>query len=660
MRLDATQRPYPEELSTACAAAGRSHASSFTMGESAWARGSPVRIASHLEQTQEPARPFANVGKKTPSGGSVKLHRSCCCAGLIAVLAWSASALAADCNTNGQLDACDLACTALGCSLLPDCGNSSDCDANGIPDECDSFPATSLRSVFVASASEAVFMTAPTGDPRLWIVEKAGRIKLLSGGVVLPTSYLDLSSLVATDGEKGLVGLAFSPDFASNATFFVFYANRASGLVIAKYRALGGNPAANTAASVGVVLKTIPISTSFHNGGCLQFGPDGFLYSGIGDGGIAANAQNPNTLLGKMIRLDVSRPPSYIPLTNPFVATAPLDEIWSFGLRNPWRFSVDSLTGGLLIADVGAAAREEIDFEPANTGGRNYGWTCMEGTVCSNLPGCTCNSSAFTAPIYEFSHSAGSCAVIGGYVYRGCDIPSLQGTYLYADLCGGYIKSLRYSPTAGVSQHQDRTAELGVATTQFIYSFGEDGFGELYYAGNAGIFKIIAGPPVLPTCGNGVVEAGEECDDGNTIDGDGCDAICGMEAIATGSCCVDLVCVVATAEECLADGGIYGGDDSNCTVNPCVVEAGPGCQDLRAVAPFRAYCQTDGTVNFVVRFADSTHEGERVTVSVNGMMFDPIVARRLAGGSTCCLHGPVTVSLLEPSGCMSPIVINCP
>ncbi len=504
--------------------------------------------------------------------------------GLIASFSIVASAHALDCNGNGRPDACDISCSASGCAGTPQCGSSSDCNSNGVPDECAATaPFTSV--MLNASVTSPIYCTAPAGDSRLWIVQQDGRIRIFQNGAVLATDYLNLSSLIATGGEQGLLGMAFDPQFFSNARFYVYYVNTSGNLVIARYRATGNNPLANTANPTATVLKTIshPTNTN-HNGGCLQFGRDGFLYAGIGDGGGGndpnGNAQNGNTLLGKMLRLDVNNPPNYIPASNPFVSTAPRDEIWALGYRNPWRFSVDRLTGNIFVGDVGQSAHEEIDFEPFGAGGRNYGWRCMEGNACTGLSGCTCNSAALTNPILDIPQSNGSCSVIGGYVYRGCAIPGLQGTYFYSDLCGNYIKSFRYSPTAGITQHVDRTAQLDPSqgAIDTIVSFGEDGFGELYYCSltsGGSVYKIV---PTNPICGNHVVEGDEECDDGNTTNGDGCSANCDIETTPTGACCAASgSCSITTSSACSAGGGTYRGNGTNCNPNLCTQPTGACC-----------------------------------------------------------------------------------
>lgn len=430
-----------------------------------------------------------------------------------------------DCNNNGIPDDCDIAA-----------GTSNDCNSNTVPDECDTFSTTPITSIRVASGlSQPVYIGAPRGDAtRLFIVEQGGQIKILSNGTVLATPYLNLSALISAGGERGLLGMAFDPNFNANGRFYVNYTNTSGNTVIARYNATGGNPAATTAdPASAVILKTITQDFANHNAGCLQFGPDDFLYVPMGDGGSAndpnGRAQDGNSLLGKILRLDVNNPPTYVAAGNPYIgAGAPLDEIWAFGMRNPWRFSFDRLTGDMYIGDVGQDAHEELDFEPAGfAGGRNYGWRCMEGAACTGLSGCTCNGPTLTLPILDLAHASnpGICSVIGGYVYRGCAIPDLQGTYFYSDYCANWIRSFRYSPGTGITDAQDRTLQLqpDQGAIASVVSFGEDGVGELYYCSqsNGGVYKIV--PDVGPQCGNGVVEAGEECEPPNTAT---CDANC--------------------------------------------------------------------------------------------------------------------------------------
>ena len=437
-----------------------------------------------------------------------------------------------DCNSNDVADACDLSN-----------GTSLDCNANDTPDECDSFPTVPLATVRVASGlSDPLYVTAPPADfNRLFIVEQIGRIKILNftTGTVLPTPFLNITGLVLSGGERGLLGLAFHPDYAVNGFFYVNYTNLSGHTVIARYTVSGDPNVANPGSAV--ILKTINQPFANHNGGCLQFGPnDGMLYVGMGDGGSGDdplnNGQNTGTLLGKMLRLDVDAGPPYVPADNPFVGPGnPLDEIWAIGMRNPWRFSFDRLTGDMFIGDVGQDDWEEINFEAAGgTGGENYGWRCMEGAHCTGLSGCVCNSPALTLPIHEYSHSGGPCfSITGGYVYRGCAIPSLHGTYFFSDYCLDFVRSFRYVGGA-VTELQDRTAELqpppGQGSLSGIASFGEDATGEMYIVSLLGnVYKIVP-DVVVPVCGNGILEVGEECDDDNLVPGDGCDENCQIEA----------------------------------------------------------------------------------------------------------------------------------
>jgi hypothetical protein len=345
---------------------------------------------------------------------------------------------------------------------------------------------------------------ANAGDARLFVTLQTGKIVIFSGGQVQPTAFLDLTPVISCCGERGLLGLAFHPQYAANRFFFVDYTNAAGNTVVARYRASAGNVNLAEPGS-GVVLLTIAQPFANHNGGQLQFGPDGYLYIGMGDGGSAndplCNAQRDDTLLGKLLRIDVNQnvntPPFYgIPPSNPFAAPgAPSDEIWAKGLRNPWRFSFDRVTGDLFIADVGQSAREEIDFQPrASAGGENYGWKSMEGTLCGGggssecpigvLP---CNSPGFQAPLYEYAHVGGGCSgtVIGGYVYRGTAYPDLAGVYFYGDYCFGWLfgSGLRLTPL--VPQ---------------LTTFGEDSSGELYLGTEDGkLYRIVSSAPPTPT-----------------------------------------------------------------------------------------------------------------------------------------------------------------
>lgn len=485
---------------------------------------------------------------------------------------------AVDCNQNGLPDDCDLncgspggACDLAGCGLAEDCngngvpddcepdcnkngiadacdvsgGASRDCNSNGVPDECEELPEFPLATALVASGfTQPVFVTAPPGDTtRLFVVEQGGRIKIINllTNTVLSTPFLNISTLITVGGERGLLSMAFDPNYSSNRYFYVNYTNLTppGDTVIARYTVPLATPDVADPTSA-VILKVIDQDFQNHKGGQIQFGPDDMLYVGMGDGGSANDplnrAQDPGTLLGKMLRLNPHNPPTYVPADNPYVGPGnPLDEIWAMGMRNPWRFSFDRLTGDMYIGDVGQDAVEEINFEPAGSpGGRNYGWRCMEGTFCTGSSGCICNSPSLTLPIHQYLHNipgAPCYSLTGGYVYRGCQIPHLGGTYFYADYCLDRIWSFRFDGTS-VTDLVERTSEL--ATPQGPISspssFGEDANGELYIVSHQGgrVYRIVpyGGDP---TCGNGLLESGEECDDGNLIPGDGCDSNCESE-----------------------------------------------------------------------------------------------------------------------------------
>jgi glucose/arabinose dehydrogenase len=330
------------------------------------------------------------------------------------------------------------------------------------------------------------------GSGRLFVVEQPGRIRVRtpSGGI---GTYLDIRSRVLDGGERGLLGLAFHPSFRSNGYFFVHYTDAQGDIRVSRFKA---SPTSNTAsASSEAILLDIPHRAhSNHNGGQVSFGPDGFLYIGNGDGGGAGdpdgNAQDLSSLLGKILRIDVNRSCGgkryCIPADNPFAGSSTrAQEIWHYGLRNPWRFSFDKRYGSLWIGDVGQGAREEIDAV-AKGGGRNFGWDCREGTLdTAGLYGgtyCASRSGQFSAPLFEYGHSGGRCAIIGGYRYRGRLEPEMTGMYLYADYCTGEVWALAGSVNARVYDH-----------SRNITSFGENPSGELYVVDSAGsLYRVKA------------------------------------------------------------------------------------------------------------------------------------------------------------------------
>jgi glucose/arabinose dehydrogenase len=320
---------------------------------------------------------------------------------------------------------------------------------------------------------------ANDGTNRLFITLQGGQMLIHDGASLLPTPFLDISSLVSCCGERGLLSAAFHPNYLNNGWFYVNHTNLSGHTVIARYK-VSADPNVADPKSRAVIMR-IRQPFANHNGGQLQFGPDGYLYIGMGDGGKAGDpgdrAQNLQVLLGKMLRIDVDGAfPYTIPSDNPFLGNPlALPEIWALGLRNPWRFSFDRSTGQLFIADVGQDSWEEVNLQPANSfGGENYGWRLMEGKHCFN-PTNGCNNGTLKKPIIEYSHAMG-CAVTGGYRYRGMQILALFGDYLYADFCSGMIWGAR------------RVAGVGWTSTLLhqgnfrISTFGEDENGEIYFA----------------------------------------------------------------------------------------------------------------------------------------------------------------------------------
>jgi glucose/arabinose dehydrogenase len=343
-------------------------------------------------------------------------------------------------------------------------------------------------------------LTAPLGleqpndnSGRLFVIQQDGRIRIIQNGTLLTPPFLDINSKVTFAGEMGLLGLAFHPSFPQNRKFYVHYVRTSAGQiqsVIAEYLAQAANANLADPASERILLTVDQVGNfPNHKAGQLAFGPDGLLYFGLGDGGSerdpSGNGQNTNTLLGKMMRIDVnSADPGlqyHIPADNPFVTGGGLPEIWAVGFRNPWRFSFDATTGRMFIADVGQDAFEEVDL---GVKGGNFGWNTMEGLHCFNPPS-GCNTAGLTMPIAEYSHAEGD-AVIGGFVYRGASIPSLQGLYVFGDLDSGKIFTLKEtSPNVW-------TRSLLTVTGKMISSFGRDQAGELYLVdiGSGTAFKI--------------------------------------------------------------------------------------------------------------------------------------------------------------------------
>ena len=366
-------------------------------------------------------------------------------------------------------------------ALLIGCGGGSQTNTN-LP------PAASLQLelVQVASGLEApVDLQSPNdGSGRLFVVEQRGRIRIIQNGTLLVPPFLDLSrpGFIESGGEEGLLGLAFHPNFASNGRFFVNYTTRRTGslqTIIAEYRA--SPPGANTALATETIVVTYDQPFTNHNGGGLVFGPDGFLYIGVGDGGSEGdpmgNGQRLDTLLGKLLRIDVDSPPApglnyAIPANNPFAGQADRrGEIWAYGLRNPFRFSFDRSDGRLFVGDVGQDRFEEVDIVNS---GDNLGWNIMEGNQCFN-PMSGCNQAGLKLPIFAYDRSQGDKTVIGGYVYRGPRLPQLAGAYIFGDFISGRIWSLTQDPQGA----WQRTHLLDTAGND-LSSFGQDQAGEIY------------------------------------------------------------------------------------------------------------------------------------------------------------------------------------
>jgi glucose/arabinose dehydrogenase len=380
--------------------------------------------------------------------------------------------------------------------ILPGCGGGSTRTTNNPPS---GGPPALALSAFVSGLVAPVGMETPDdGTGRLFILEQGGRIRIIQNGTLVPTPFLDITSKVESGGEKGLLGLAFHPSFSSNHRFFVCYTRRLGTQlqsVFSEYVASTSNPNQADASSERILLV---VNQPFdnHNGGQLAFGPDGFLYIGLGDGGNEGdpqgNGQNLQTLLGKILRIDVDGAfvpgKQYtIPADNPFTPPNGLPEIWAYGLRNPWRFSFDRMAGTLFAGDVGQDDFEEVDII---TKGDNFGWNKMEGSHCYPS-GSSCGTAGLILPIMEYAHdTSGGESIIGGFVYRGAAIPGLAGSYVFGDLSSGHV-------WAGV---QDSTGNwsktLVLSHNLTVSSFGQDSVGELYLLDyrNGSVLHLRAAP----------------------------------------------------------------------------------------------------------------------------------------------------------------------
>jgi glucose/arabinose dehydrogenase len=384
-----------------------------------------------------------------------------------------------------------------------------------------------LRSQVYASGFQQplAFVQDPTDRSVQFVVQQRGRIRVVRNGTILPADFLNLTGSVATaGGEQGLLGLAFPPDYATSGRFYVNFTNLDGHTVIARFRRSANPLVADTGSRFDLLLggtqRFIVQPYANHNGGHLAFGPDGHLYIGLGDGGSGNDpehrAQNPNELLGKMLRLDVNVPDDdhagfRVPVDNPFTGTPARDEIWAFGLRNPWRYTFDDParggTGALLIGDVGQNRYEEIDYEPPGAGGRNYGWRNREGAH-DNLTTPPLYSPA-TDPILDYPRSEGQ-SVTGGFVYRGSRLgAAYRGRYIFGDFVSGRLWSIALtidgSGEARASDRREHTAELGGASVLGnISSFGVDADGELYVVNYSGSIVRIVGPVVPPASPTGL------------------------------------------------------------------------------------------------------------------------------------------------------------
>jgi glucose/arabinose dehydrogenase len=377
-----------------------------------------------------------------------------------------------------------LALTLTALQACQDSGGPGDGDDGG-PN-----PVTLEVEVVASGLTDPLYLTAPAGDSRLFVVEQPGRVRVVREGEVLDPPFLDITDRVSSGGERGLLSIAFHPDYSTNGYFYVSYTDVGGDTRIERYTVSADPDVAERASARLMLAAEQPFSN--HNGGLIAFGPDGKLYIGLGDGGGAGdpleNAQDTSTLLGSLLRIDVDAGDPYgVPADNPFVGTPGADEIWAYGLRNPWRFAFDAAAGLLYIADVGQQAWEEIDVRPADAAGLNYGWDVMEGGHCFE-PSSGCDQSGLVLPALEYARAGGPCAVTGGYVYRGDAIAEIRGHYFYSDFCAGFLRSFRFDGGAVADERVWDVGEVGS-----VLSFGVDDTGELYIlSGNGNVYRLVA------------------------------------------------------------------------------------------------------------------------------------------------------------------------
>ena len=370
------------------------------------------------------------------------------------------------------------------------CGSQFENETPDLPDG----PVPVALQQMASGLAFPLYLTAPAGDPRLFIVEKGGTIRIVQNGALLPTPFLDFSAKVSTGGEQGLLGLAFDPQYASTGRFVVHYTDLAGDTRVSQLRVSPDPNVADPASELAILGVDQPFAN--HNGGQVLYGPDGYLYVMLGDGGSAGDpgdrGQSLADLLGSILRIQPLEGGGYaVPPDNPFVGMPDVrPEIWSYGLRNPWRVDLDPGTGDLYVADVGQGKWEEVSVSTAAAGvgrGVNFGWRMMEGPECFNPS--PCNQSGLELPVVSYDHGQG-CSITGGFVYRGSAIPALQGHYFYSDFCAGFVRSFRLQDGAAADQFRWPTLAPGAN----IPGFGRDAAGELYILATNGIvYRIVPG-----------------------------------------------------------------------------------------------------------------------------------------------------------------------